>query len=260
MRSTTIIALLALLCLLSVAFAAPEVKAAAPTVDTTQIKALQEKIAKLEADLTTIRSTISSVQKENANLTKKVQEAASKAEKAATPVAPKQDPKVSELDNTVAQLRKTIADLAAKVDQLSISAQLKEQVQTVKHFYSTQVGPKVDQGIKLASVYATKATAAVVPLFGQTQGVLSKLYHQIRALISQYKPQVHKFLIPHLSKIPQIPAEHRPRVVDAVFTGIVFFIGFTIFIIAYKILALILSFICPCSKKQDAKKQQARRS
>jgi outer membrane murein-binding lipoprotein Lpp len=265
MRTTTLFALFALLCLLSIAFATESTEKVVPkataAVDATHVKALQDKIAKLDSDLTAMRTTIGTVQQENKDLIKRVQQAEEKAAKAiasqkSAPTAAKEDPKFAELSSTVAALRTKVEALANQVANSGVVAQVTEGLQTAQKFYTQQVHPKVEQGVAVAGIYAAKAQLAVAPYMGKTQGILSRVYHQVRALVTQYKPIAVAKIAAVVAGIKQIPADKRPMVVDIVLTVGLFFALFFVFITVYGIWRFFVNLLsCGGSRKKQSKQQ-----
>ena len=264
MRRTHIFALIAFLCLLAVAFAdvAPESpkvhQQAAPVVDNSaQLKAVESKLDKLTSDLNTLRTNMNKVQDENKSLLEKLNkvQSAQTAQASAKPaVDTVTQTKVSTLHTTVEDLRAQLKELTDKVANLTFTAQVSEHVKTVKNFYTTTIQPKAQQAFAVASVYTDKAMIAARPMLGKSQMLSARAYHFVRALVNDIKPKIVTTVTPLIAQAQFIKPEQRPLVVDLIVVSAFFFIGFTVFIVAYLIISTILRLICCCGKKK-AKKQ-----
>jgi len=254
MRLSLTFALLAILCLLAVALAdvAPQV-----VDNSAQLKEVESKLQKLTADLNTFRTNMNKIQDENKSLLEKLNKLQTAQ---ATPVKPPVDTatqtKVSTLHSTVEDLRAQLKELSDKVANLSFTSQVSQHLSTVKNFYNASVQPKAQQLLTAASAYTEKAMVAVRPALGKTQMLSARAYHYTRALVNGLKPKIVAAVTPFVTQAKFISPEQRPLVLDAIVVSAFFFIGFTIFIIAYLILSTIFRLVCCCGGKKAAKKQQ----
>lgn len=285
MRSSTLFSLLAFFCIIFIAFVSAteveKVEKVVPVVQTThdnndaQFKALQDQIAKLTADLTQMGKSISSYQQENKDLAKKLEkaqttaDAADAAAKSAAKSAatPKEDVKINQLEQTVDALRKKLEQMGKQIAGMTIAAQLHHGLTIAMTFANETVAPKVEEGAKIAMIYAKQAQTAVLPYLGQTQSLLSVVYHQVRAYHTKFKDifvqKLNPIIDPLVKQVKAIPAEFRPIVVELLWSAVVFFALFLAFIVCYGIWITIIRTICCCGRKKqqlqlrkDAQQQQ----